>query len=114
MTASGCSGAAQADHIKDAMLPCQYTPQFLIFSQANSRPEMGIIVSCIAGIVACIGDCIMGIIGAIVDCLECIIAGTPYPLGFMPSLGTSDVRRAAITGLLTGIVDCICACLCCG
>ena len=36
---------------------------------------MGIIFSCIAGIVSCIGDCILGIIGAIADCLECIISG---------------------------------------
>ncbi|KAF8495962.1 hypothetical protein F5888DRAFT_512980 [Russula emetica] len=55
---------------------------------------MGIIVSCLTGIVTCIGGCIMGIIGAIVDCLECVIS--------------------AIFGLFTGIADCICDILCCG
>jgi hypothetical protein len=60
------------------MVPYQYTPNFTSFSQANSqRLEMGIIVSCLVGIVTGIGECIMGIIGAIVDCLECVISGTP-------------------------------------
>jgi hypothetical protein len=95
-------------HIKDVMGPMPIHPQFHIFSRANSRPEMGIIVSCLEDTVACIGDCIMGIIGAVVDCIGCVLAGTPYPSAVMPSLGTSDEKRTAIVGLLTGIVDCIC------
>ena len=72
-----------ADHIKDLMVPYQYTPNFTSFSQANSRRlEMGIIVSCLTGIVTCFGECIIGIIGAIVDCLECVISGTPTLLRF--------------------------------
>ncbi|KAI0276235.1 hypothetical protein BGY98DRAFT_987111 [Russula aff. rugulosa BPL654] len=84
-----------ADHIKDVMVPTIHPPIFTSFSQANSqRLEMGIIISCLVGIVTCLGECVMGIIGAIVDCLECVIS--------------------AIIGLFTGIVDCICDCLCCG
>jgi hypothetical protein len=46
------------------------------------RPEMGIIVSCLTGIVACLGACVMGIIGTIADCLECIVSGT-FPSNVM-------------------------------
>jgi len=95
------------------MIPYQYAPNFTSFSLANSRRlEMGIIISCLTGIVTCLGECIIGIIGAIVDCLECVISGTPTH--FSVFLSTSDERRAAIIGLFTGIVDCICDCLCCG
>ncbi len=64
------------------------------FLRANSRPEMGIIVSCLAGVAGCIGECLMGIIGAIVDCLGCVLSGAP--LSFSESLfpDTSDERRA--------------------
>jgi phage-related protein len=36
---------------------------------------MGIIVSCLTGIIGCIGECLMAIIGAIADCLKCIVSG---------------------------------------
>jgi len=107
-------GPLAADHIKDVIFPYQYAPlQFSrSFSQAKSRRlEMGIIVSCLAGIVTCIGECLMGIIGAIVDCLECVISGAPT---LRLPRHTADGGRAAIFGLFTGIVDCICDCLCCG
>jgi len=44
---------------------------------------MGIIVSCLTGIVGCIGECLMGIIGAIADCLKCIVSGA-FPSSVMP------------------------------
>ncbi len=55
------------------MVPYQYCPD-----PANSHPEMGIIVSCIVGIFACLGECVMAIIGTIADCLECIIGGASH------------------------------------
>lgn len=48
-------------------------------SQHNSRSEMGIIVSCIEGIFACIGECVVDIIGCIAGCLECIVGGAHDP-----------------------------------
>ena len=108
----------RADHIKDVMadgpIPI-YSPSFL--KPTPGVLEMGIIVSCLAGIVACFGECIIGIIGAIVDCLECVISGAPIIIiiTFLRlSWAASDERRTAIIGLFTGIVDCICDCLCCG
>ena len=74
--------------------------------------SMGIIASCLVGIISCIGDCLMGIIGAIVDCLECIISGA-----LLSPLGgdiVSDGKPTVIVGFVTGIMDCICDCICCG
>lgn len=104
-----------ADHIKDVMVPYQYTPNFTSFLKpTHGVLEMGIIVSCLAGIFTCFGECIIGIIGAIADCLECVISGAPNLPFSAVFLSTSDERRTAIIGLFTGIVDCICDCLCCG
>ena len=77
VAASGCGETAQGDQTyKRCDGSIQYTPQLL--KRTPSRPDMGIIVSCLTEIVVCLGECIMGIFGAIADCLGCVIAGTPY------------------------------------
>ena len=104
-------GGLGSKHIKDVMVPPQWTPQFHFFF---SCAKMGCIFSCLAGIFACIGDCIMGIIGAIADCLECIIGGTPFPHwryamtpGHFLMRGTQrslDVSRESWTAYVTASV----------
>jgi hypothetical protein len=84
-----------ADHIKDVMVPTIHPPIFTSFSQANSqRLEMGIIISCLVGIVTCLGECVMGVIGAIVDCLECVISGARIFLRLPEPLLTRGAQRS--------------------
>ncbi|KAH9895730.1 hypothetical protein C8Q73DRAFT_689191 [Cubamyces lactineus] len=54
---------------------------------------MGIIISCIVGVFACIADAIMAVVGAVVGCLECVFV--------------------AIFDAVAGLIACLTCGLCC-